>query len=475
MKDLLLASPLCALFLFSLLPLSLKLLRKQKEPLVFISSALALTGIFTALFLLFLVWPEEGPKHFFSGALISGPSQALCGVFLLLAGALTFLMSLQHPQVDKDKFSEILFLKMGALIGLLVLLWSGNMLTAFIGLELSSLSFYLLIALSRTGLEALKAGFKYFVLGSLAGAFLLYGISFVLASSGHFDLQKVFEQTPELLNRSRLFALGFVFILTGLWFKTSIFPFQFWLPDVYKGASTPLLVFMAVGLKLAVFVPLFEWTQGLFTKVDMPFLLSLFQWLAVLSVLFGNIIALLQKDFKKVLLFSTIAHSGYLFMILIASQTGFDMGRPALFYYLFLYMVMTAGVFICLRIFEKQDSAELKLSCLNSLSERHPLQAFFISLFLLSLAGLPPTGGFIAKVFVFQALIDQGFWWMLFWAILGSGIALFYYLKPIALMYMEKATLEKEQAFPRFLMPVVIALCCLVLLSGIAPSLFYFG
>ncbi len=475
MKDLLLASPLCALFLFSLLPLSLKLLRKQKEPSAFISAGFALSGIFTALFLLFLIWPEEG-KTFFSGALFFGSSQALAGVFLLLAGAVTLLMSLQHPQVDKDKFSEMLFLKMGALTGLLVLLWSGNMLTAFIGLELASLSFYLLIALSRTGVEALKAGFKYFVLGSLAGAFLLYGIAFVLASSGHFDLQRVFEQSPELLNRSRLFALGFVFILTGLWFKTSIFPFQFWLPDVYRGASTPLLVFMAVGLKLAVFVPLFEWTQGLFTKVDMPFFLSLFQWFAVLSVLFGNITALLQKDFKKILLFSTIAHSGYLFMILIASQTGFYMARPALFYYLLLYVLMTAGVFICLRIFEKEDQAELELSSLRNLAERNPFQAFFISLFLLSLAGLPPTGGFIAKVFVFHALIDQGFWWMLFWAVLGSGIGLFYYLKPIALMYMEKeAPLEKEQAFPRFLMPVLIALCVAVLLSGIFPSLFYFG
>ena len=188
----------------------------------------------------------------------------------------------------------------------------------------------------------------------------------------------------------------------GFLFKISIFPFHFWLQDVYRNSFTPLLVFMATGLKLTVFILLFEWTKNILPLVELTSLLSVFQWLAVLSVLFGNIIALLQTDFKRMLLFSTVAHSGYLLMILIASQNGFYMGKTALFYYLMVYMCMTLGIFICLRPFEKKGTAELNLDELEGLASQKPLHAFLITLFLLSLAGVPPTGGFVAKNFCFS-------------------------------------------------------------------------
>ena len=478
MNDLLLSSPLWSLFLVSLLPLSLKVLNKNKECSVFLSSSLVLGGIFTSLFLLLFFWPSEGQTELFSSALIFNELRALASFVLLLVGCFVVFMSIQHPHVDKNKFSEILFLKIGSLMGLLVLLWSGNLLIAFIGLELASLAFYLLIALGRIGSSALKASFKYFVLGSVASAILLYGISFVLGASGHFDLQKVFQQSPELVVSSRLLVLGFVFILVGFLFKISIFPFHFWLPDVYLGSFTPLLVLMATGFKLTVFVLLFEWTRDIFYLPELSSLLSLFQWLAVLSVLFGNIIALLQKDFRRMLLFSTIAHSGYLLMILIASQMGFYFGQMALLYYLIVYVGMTVGIFICLRFFEKEDDVTLNFDELNDLARQKPFLAFLIALFLLSLAGVPPTGGFIAKLFVFYSLLDQGLWWMLFWTILGSSIALFYYLKPIALMYMGKSDLtkgKKQACFPRFLTPVLLLLAGFILFSGLFPSFFIFG
>ena len=478
MKDLLLISPLWSLFLFSLIPLSLKVLNRNKESSVFISSGFALIGIFASLFSLLCIWPsgDEGVQSVFSAALVLNNTRALASLILLLVGVFVVLMSIQHPQVDKDRFSEILFLKLGALIGLLVLLWSGDLLMAFIGLELASLAFYLLIALGCTGNQALKASFKYFVLGSVASAILLYGISFVLGSSGHFDLQKIFQQSPELITSSRLLMLGLVFVLTGFLFKISIFPFHFWLPDVYQGSFTPLLVFMAAGFKIVVFILLFEWTKNIFTSAELSSFLSLMQWLAVLSVLFGNIIALLQKDFKRMLLFSTVAHSGYLLMILIAAQMDFSMAKTALLYYLMVYVSMIAGIFICLRPFEKEADASVHLNQLENLARRSPLHAFLITLFLLSLAGIPPTGGFIAKLFVFHGLLDQGLWWMLFWTILGSSIALFYYLKPIALMYMQFPSVEKKGlCFPRFLTPLLLLLAGFILISGLMPSFFNFG
>ena len=473
MNSLILSSPLWSLFLFSLIPLSLKVLNKNKEYSPFVSAAFIVGGLFVSLFLLFFNWPEGGSETLFSSALVFNQTRAFASFLLLLTGIFVVIMSIQHPQVDKDRFSEILFLKMGSLIGLLVLLWSGNLLIAFIGLELASLAFYLLIALGRTGDFALKASFKYFVLGSVASAILLYGIALVLGSTGHFDLQKVFQQSPELITRSRLLVLAFVFIMVGFLFKVSIFPFHFWLQDVYRSSFTPLLVFMATGLKLTIFVLLFEWTKNILPLVELTSLLSVFQWMAVLSVLFGNIIALLQKDLKRMLLFSTVAHSGYLLMILIATQNGFYMGKAALFYYLMIYMVMTLGVFICLRPFEKEEAA-LSLDKLKGLASQKPLHAFLITIFLLSLAGVPPTGGFIAKIFVFHSLLDQGFWWMLFWTIIGSSIALFYYLKPMISMYTTSSTAEKT-FFPYFITPILLLLAGFILISGVLPSLFYFG
>ena len=473
MSDLFLTAPIWSLFIFSLIPLTLKVCNKNKEISVFFSATWAWVGIATSIACLLPLLNKT--TSLFSGALELSPLRVGASLILLTVFSLVILMSLRHPQTNEKTFSEILFLKMGAFAGLLILLWAGNLLTAFIGLEIASLVFYLLIALGRTGPFALKAAFKYFVLGSTASAFLLYGLCFVFGSTGNFDLQTVFQKTPELISHSRLFAIALIFVFAGFLFKISIFPFQFWLADVYQGSFTSLLVLMAVGLKVAIFVLLFEWTKNIFISVNMPSFVAFFQWLAVLSVLFGNIIALLQKDFKKMLLFSTIAHSGYLLMILTASQMNFALSQTALLYYLTVYAGMTTGVFMCLRPFEKTNSAELPLEKLKGLSEKKPLYSALIALLLFSLAGLPPTGGFIAKLFVFQAVLDQGFWWMLFWTIIGSSIALFYYLKPIALMYMKQGVKEDTFSFPRFLVPALVLIATFVLLSGVLPSLFYFG
>lgn len=478
MDNILLTSPLWSIFLFSLIPLTLKVLNNNKEQNIFISSGLALVGLLTSLGLLFFIWPSAGSvdQSIFSSALILNNIRALASVLLIFVGIFIILMSLQHPQINKQRFSEILFLKLGSIIGLFILLWSGNLLTAFIGLELASLAFYLLIAMGDTGSSALKASFKYFILGSVASAILLYGISFVLGSVGHFDLQKIFQQSPELINNSRLLAVALVFIFVGFLFKVSIFPFQFWLLDVYRGSATPLLVLMATGLKLTIFILLFEWTKNIFTVIQESAFLSVLQWFAILSVLFGNIIALLQKDFKKLLLFSTIAHSGYLLMILIASQKGFYIGQTALFYYLSMYICMTLGVFICLRPFETKNNIDISLENFKNLAHHQPMHAFLITIFLLSLAGIPPTGGFIAKLFVFQGLIDQQLWWLLGVTIISSTIALFYYLKPIAFMYMYKNSEIEEQSFycSHLLTILMIILVGIIMIGGLMPSVFTF-
>ena len=321
MNDILISSSLWITFLFSLIPITWKVLRKNIEPSTAVLTFISSIGSLSAIALLFYVWPkEENTKLIFSSILLFDSITAWGSLFLLAVFICITIMNLFHPQVDKTRFSEILFLQQGSLLGLLLLLWSNNLLSAFIALETASLCFYMLIALGKTGPKALISAFKYFILGSVAAVFFLYGIAFILGAGGNMDLQSLLTNSPELFTKSRLLVLGFVFILIGILFKVSIFPFHFWLPDVYKNSFTPLLVLMATGVKITLFCLLFKWTKGFFTKVEMPYFLSLLQWLAVLSVLFGNIIALLQKDFKKMLLFSTIAHSGYLLMIMLAAQ-----------------------------------------------------------------------------------------------------------------------------------------------------------
>ncbi len=479
MWDLKVSLPLWLVAVVSLVPLVLKLARSSREPSPFVLLSVVGLGILGSVGGLLWLWPEPGASlELFSGALILDAQRAK-GT-LLLQGLALMVMSTAafHPQMRGQKFSELLFLKMGALVGLMLLLWSKNMMVSFVSLEMASMAFYLLLALGRTE-GALKAAFMYFVLGSVAAAILLYGMAFVFGSTGSLDFLYVLNHSPDLLNKSRLLLLGLVLVGLGFLFKVSVFPFQFWMPDVYHSSPVPLLVFMAGGFKVAVFILFFQWMENLFTFMESDTLLFVFQWMAVLSVLFGNVAALMQKDIKKMLLFSSVAHSGYLLMILVTGAGGAELAGRALSYYLMIYVVMMAGAFVCLRSFEdRAGGAGLPFHQLSSLAPRHPLQAFCLMVFLFCLAGLPPTGGFIAKLVLFEVLLDQGFVWMLFWLILGSVIGLVYYLKPVAVMYMEKppASLPEKNKEPgernTLACAWALTLSLVVLISGVFPAWF---
>ena len=385
-----------------------------------------------------------------------------------------------HPQVDTSYLSETLFLYLNAAAGLLALIYSNNLIMAFVSLELASMAFYLLIALGIKGrTPALFASFKYFVLGSLASAILLYGMAFIVGSVHHFNLVKLLEEQAFLLQKSHLLILGILFISAGFLFKISIFPFQFWLPDVYRGSFTPLVILMAGGMKLAVFTLLYQWTKNLFSLINLDMFLTILQWMAVLSVLFGNILAILQNDFKRLLLFSTIAHSGYLLMLYLSAALGATLAPFALLYYLMMYAAMTAGIFICLLPLESQNHFQIPITSLKGLSKSQPLLAGMITIFLLSLAGIPPLAGFMAKLLMFHSLLHSGLWWLLFWGILASAIAFYYYLKPVALMYMyeEEEKLEFKFKGPNtyLFLSICITLIALVISMGLFPLLIKFN
>lgn len=477
MNDIWYSSPIWLIVLTSLIPLTLKLFNGNREVAKKWVCSTVVVGLMLSAGCLVYLWPDE-TVYLFSNTLVLDLFRNYASFSLLTLTLVVVLITPFHPQVDLSYLSETLFLYLNALAGLVALVWSNNLLIAFVSLELASMAFYLLIALGLKGRkEALFASFKYFVLGSLASAVLLYGMAFVVGMVHHFDLARLLQENPELLNSSRLLALGVVFISAGFLFKVSIFPFQFWLPDVYRGSFTPLLIFMAGGMKIAVFTLLYQWTKNLFSGSNLAFFLSVLQWMAVLSVLFGNILAVLQTDFKKMLLFSTVAHSGYLLMIFLSASAGSILAPSGLLYYLMVYAAMTAGIFLCLLPLEKEDQFHVPLSHLKGLSRNQPLLAFFITVFLLSLAGLPPLGGFITKLFLFHSLLNQGFWWLLFWAILGSAIAFYYYLKPIALLYMDTSSNvdDKPQTDSIMITGIRISLAIFIIVMGVYPFLVEFN
>ncbi len=476
MNDVWLSSPIWLIVITSLIPLTLKLFNGNQEVAKKWVCTASIVGLILSAGCLLYIWPGES-VYLFSNTLALDIFRSYASLSLLVLALVVVLITPFHPQVDLSYLSETLFLYLNALAGLLALTWSNNLLIAFVSLELASMAFYLLIALGLKGRkEALFASFKYFVLGSLASAILLYGMAFVVGMVHHFDLARLLQENPELLSSSPLLALGVVFISAGFLFKVSVFPFQFWLPDVYRGSFTPLLILMAGGMKIAVFTLLYQWTKNLFSGLEPMFFLSVLQWMAVLSVLFGNILAVLQTDFKKMLLFSTVAHSGYLLMIFLSASAGSTLAPSGLLYYLMIYAAMTAGIFLCLLPLEKDSQPHVPLSHLKGLSRSQPLLAFFITIFLLSLAGIPPLGGFIAKLFLFHSLLNQGFWWLLFWAILGSAIAFYYYLKPVALLYMDTSSSVVELKKPSALITGIhISLTVFIIIMGVYPFLVEFN
>ena len=325
-----------------------------------------------------------------------------------------------------------------ALLGVYVFCLAQDLLTAFIGLELASLVLYLLIALAPKELLSLEASIKYFILSSFAGVLFLYGLSFLFGVSGDLTVDAFEVQGNQL---HRFFFLGLGFLLAGLLFKMSIFPFQFWLPDVYQGALTPVTSFMATGLKSAVILFIGRVGFPVFANEKAGMLLLGLGVLSVLTALFGNILALGQNFLKRLIAFSSLGHSGYLLMALVGI---FSLKKPdffPLFYYLIAYIFMTGGALTAIQCLEQKNS-QPELKDLQGLFKTNPVFASTLSMFLLGLAGMPPLFGFFAKAALFQPLIAAGHWWILFWAIIASAIGLYYYIKPLTHMCQGERTLS---------------------------------
>ena len=446
--DFILVLPMLSLFLFSLLPVGLKVFKRDnQDSKTDFAVGLALMGVFTSLVLLILFQGKvfyQGTFFAFTQALVFDKftffSTALCLVLSLLS--LPFLLN--HTTIRRSQISEFIFLYLNSILGMSILIASNDLIITFIGLELMSLSLYMMITMNREVHASKEAAVKYFVLGSVASAILLFGISLiygsaVMLSNGQVQTQysSLIEITSELIAADRIFIVGYALVLIGFGFKISMFPLHSWVPDVYQGAATPLTLFMATAVKVASIVALARILM-LGALGESFSLTSTLQWLAVLTMLVGNLGALAQTSLKRIFAYSSVAHSGYILVSLIAlavDQTFFGTNTEALLLYLLGYGLFSVGTFGFLSFIENTPEDDIHIDSLRGFFYKSPWVAVGLSFCLLGLAGIPPTLGFFTKFYIFSSAINEGFYWLVIWALVNSVIGVYYYLKPIVYMF----------------------------------------
>jgi len=373
---------------------------------------------------------------------------------------------------------EFITLLLFSLLGMMILISAASFLTVYLGLELMSLCLYALVALNRDSALSTEAAMKYFVLGALSSGLLLYGMSMIYGATGTLNLAEVASLAGDRVGRGGerdLLVFGLVFVVSGLAFKIGVVPFHMWIPDVYHGAMTPVTLVISSGPKLAAFAMAVRLlVNGLHPlAADWQQMLAL---LAILSIALGNITAIAQSNLKRMLAYSAIAHMGFMLLGLLSGQiagnwrSGADAYSAALFY-MIVYAIMTVAAFGMLLYLSRAGVECENLEDVRGLNRRNPWYAFLMLLVMFSLAGIPPTAGFYAKLAVFQAAVTAGHLWLAVAAVLLSLVGAFYYLRVVKLMYFDEPKDGATSVPPVTVMGSVLSLNGIALLVfGILPG-----
>ncbi len=401
-----------------------------------------------------------------SGTFVSDPMAALLKTSILLVTFGAFLYSRSYL-VERNIFrGEFYVLGLFAVLGMLVLVSAHSLLTIYLGLELLSLSLYALVAFNRDSGDASEAAMKYFVLGALASGMLLYGISMLYGATGSLDIAEISRAIATPGEQSILLVFALCFVVTGLAFKFGAVPFHMWVPDVYHGAPTPVTLFIGSAPKIAAFAMamrlLTEALGGLFADwQDMLIIL------AVLSLVIGNVIAIAQTNIKRMLAYSAISHVGFLLLGLLAGTTE---GYSAAMFYAITYALTAIGGFGMIILLSRAGFEADQLDDFKGMNERSPWFAFMMLILMLSMAGVPPTVGFYAKLSVLQAVIHVDIVWLAIVAVFFSIIGAFYYIRVIKLMYFDAPEGDEPLAVSPDLQIAMSLNSLAVLYLGIFPG-----
>ncbi|MBF0218460.1 MAG: NADH-quinone oxidoreductase subunit NuoN [Gammaproteobacteria bacterium] len=402
----------------------------------------------------------------FNGHFIIDPLASLTKLFIYLVSMVAFAYSRSYL-IERDMYrGEYFVLGLTAVLGMMVLASAHSLLTLYLGLELLSLSLYAMVGLRRDSSQAAEAAMKYFVLGAMASAMLLYGMSMIYGATGTLNLWEIRDAVAEGSGHSLVLIFGLVFLMVGVAFKLGAAPFHMWVPDVYHGAPTSVTLFLSSAPKLAAFVLMIR------LLVDaLPALAS--AWsdmlviIAVLSIVLGNVIAIAQLNIKRMLAYSGISHIGFLLLgVLSATPEGY----AAAFYYAIVYAIMSLGGFAMVLVMSRQGFEADELSDYAGLNERSPIIALMMLFIMFSMAGVPPLLGFWAKLAVIQAIVAVEYYQLAVLAVLFSVVGAFYYLRVIRIIYFDKPTERRELKPANDLKVIFIANAMLVLLLGLFPE-----
>lgn len=385
-------------------------------------------------------------------------SATLCGIALLW-----FMMSTDYFQNNThvtDHFALVLF----SLVGGLFMVAYNNLSMLFLGIEILSISLYVLAGSKMKDLRSNEASFKYFLMGSFATGFLLFGIALVYGVTGSFELGKISASilNPVSENSSLLYA-GVLLMMIGLAFKISAVPFHFWAPDVYEGSPTVVTAFMSTIVKIAAFGAFYRIFATCFAPVA-PQWVDVLQVITVLTLLVANITAVMQHNVKRILAFSSVAHAGYLLIALVSLS---EDSAGSILFYVVAYAVASIGAFAILHNVASENDEAL-VDSFNGLAKRNPFLAFCMAVFLLSLAGIPPLAGFFAKYYLFTVAFSSGYVWLVGVAIVASLIGIYYYFRVIIAMYLKST--DKDQTITIPVLHTIVLILCLIL--TIAVGLF---
>jgi NADH-quinone oxidoreductase subunit N len=403
----------------------------------------------------YAVWRVRDAKRaLFDGMFVHDGLTVFFTLLFCAVGVIAVLISWDYAKRTRIGQPEYYALLLTSVLGMIVMAASNDLITIFLGLELMSLSLYVMVGFRRQQLESNEAALKYFLLGAFASGFLLYGIALLYGGTGTTDLKRIGDFLGDSpIGRNPLVLAGGLLVLTGFLFKVAAVPFHMWTPDAYTGAPTSVTGFMSAGAKAAGFAALLRILLRALPSLaaDWQPLLAL---VAVLTMTVGNVTALLQNNLKRMLAYSSIAHAGYLLVALVA---GNPEGSAAAVFYLAAYSAMNLGAFALLTMMGRGGDEPVLVSDLAGLGFRQPLLGLALTLFMVSLGGIPPTAGFMGKVLVFGAALQEPqLLWLVIAGVLNSVVSVYYYLRVTVALYMRSP--EGEPVALSLNAPAMVAL-----------------
>ena len=420
-----------------------------------------------AAFALFSFGPRGG-GHAFGGLFVSDDFADFMKILVVISSIAAIVMSLRYIEREGMARFEFPILMLFATLGMLMMVSANDLISLYLGLELQSLSLYVVAAFRRDSLRSTEAGLKYFVLGALSSGMLLYGASMIYGFAGttNFDdLARVFAALHGEAPAVGL-IIGLVFLSAGLAFKISAVPFHMWTPDVYEGAPTPVTAFFATAPKVA--------AMALFTRVLMgPFADLAGQWqqiivfISIASMVLGAVAAIAQTNIKRLMAYSSIGHIGY---ALVGLAAGTEDGVRGIAIYMAIYIFMNMGTFACILCMRQKERMVEGIEDLKGLSRTNPMMALALTIFMFSMSGIPPLAGFFGKFYVFMAAVDAGLYTLAIIGVLSSVVAAFYYVRIVKYMYFDEPAEAFDRPIGREMALILTATSLVILLFFVVPG-----